>query len=110
MQRIFSALKKAFLILGLISLLSLSSLFLTQPSYAASPNQKLIQQEKMDRESETANLRAQEYEKQVKAAEDPDKVYEENLNEYKKENPDGGLIEKAVEGTKSIVNKVKGEE
>jgi hypothetical protein len=116
MQRIFSALKQAFrqsiLILGLVSLISLSSLYLvpTQPSYAASPNQKLIQQENMDKESQTADQRERAYEEQVKASEDPDKVYEQNLKEYKKANPDQNLVEKTVEGTKDVVDKVTGKE
>jgi len=67
-------------------------MFATQPSYAA--NQKLIQQENMDRESQTANQREQAYDEQLKAAEDPDKVYEQNLKAYKRANPDEGLVEK----------------
>jgi len=41
---------------ALISLVSLSSLFIfaTGPSYAATQNQKLIQQENMDKESQIA--------------------------------------------------------
>ena len=115
MQRILSAIGQAFrksiLILVMLSLFALSSLFIfaEQPSLAApiSPQgQKLIQQEKMDRESETANLREQNYEEQVEAAKNPDKAYEENLKAYKKANPDEGLLERTVEGTKDLVNKV----
>jgi len=56
MQWIFATLKqarKSILILALISLVSLSSLFIfaTGPSYAATQNQKLIQQENRKRKS-----------------------------------------------------------
>lgn len=115
MQRIFAALKqarKSILILALMSLVSLSSLFIfaTGPSYAATPNQKLIQQENMDKASQTADQREQAYDEQLKAAENPEKVYEENLKAYKQANPDEGLVEKAVEGTKGLVDKVTGNE
>ena len=112
MQRMFSALKQAIhqsiLILGLISLLSFPGLFMTQPTLAATPNQKLIQQDKMEKESQTANQREQEYEEQIKAAKDPDKVYEENLKEERKANPGEGIVQKTVEGAEKIVDKVTG--
>ena len=114
MQRIFSAFKQAFrqsiLIVTMLSLLTLSSIFIFagQPSYAAVPNEKLIQQEKMDKLSETVHLEPPSYEEEVEAEKDPDKVYEKNLKEYKKSNPDEGIVEKAVEGTKELVNKVTG--
>jgi len=115
MQRMFSALKqavrKSVLVLGLISLL-MSGLFITQPTLAApisAEGQKLIQQQNRGQESQAANYqREQAYEEQIEAAKDPDKVYEENLKEERKGNSDGGLVEKAVEGTKDLVNKVTG--
>lgn len=119
MQRIFSVLGQAFrksiLVLGMLSLIIMSSLFIfvEQPSLAApvsTGGQKLIQQEKMDKESETANLREEEYEEEVEAEKDPEKVYEKNLKVYKESNPDEGIVEKAVEGTKELVEKVTGKE
>lgn len=119
MQRIFSSLgrkfRKSILIVGMLSLIALSGLFIfvEQPSLAApisTGGQKLIQQEKMDKESEAANLRQQDYEEQLKAAKDPDKVYEENLKAYKEENPGPGLVDKAVEGAEKLVDKVTGKE
>ena len=130
MQRIFSTLKQTFrksiLILGLISLISLSSpfIFATQPSYAATPTQKVTPNQDLSRQEKTikqkeivnsrdqgaANSREQAYEEQVQAAADPDKVYEENLKEYKKENPGEGLVQKTVEGAEKLVNKVTGNE
>ena len=88
MQKMVAIIKQAFrksLVLGLVSLL-MSSLFVTQPSFAATPNQKLVQQEQMEMESQAAD-REQAYEEQIEAAKDPDKVYEENLKEERKANP-----------------------
>ena len=115
MQRMFSALKqavrKSFLVLGLLSLL-MSGLFITQPTLAApisAEGQKLIQQQKMGQESQAANYqREQAYEEQVEAAKDPDKVYEENLKEFKESHPGENIVEKAVEGAKDAVEKVTG--
>lgn len=122
MQRIFTSLKQTFskklLTLLTLSLSILSSLFIfiQQPSLAASVStegKKLIEQEILDKHSTAANLKNQAsesredaYEEQVEAAKDPDKVYEENLKEIRKANPDEGLIEKAVEGAKEAVEKV----
>lgn len=112
MQQIFSAMQRAFrksaLVVSMLSLI-LSSLFMfvQQPSLAApisAEGQKLIQQEQRDKESETANLRQQNYDEQVKAARAPDEVYEKNL----KENPGPSLVDKAVEGAEKLVDKVKG--
>lgn len=120
MQRILSAIGQAFrksiLILIPVAFIALSGLFIfvEQPSSLAAPisieGQKLLQQDKMSRQSEDANLRNQDYEEQIKAAEDPDKVYEENLKEFNRENPGEGIVQKAVEGTKDLVNKVTGNE
>ncbi len=115
MHQIFASVKQVFqrsiLLVAVVGLL-ISSLLFTQPSYAATQNQKLTEFEKMDKQSaaaeQTAGEREQEYEAQVKAAKDPDKVYEENVKEYKQANPDEGLVEKAVEKTEELVNKVTG--
>ena len=111
MQRMFLALKKvvrkSVLVLGLIGLL-VSGLFISQPSLAATPNQKLVQQQNREQDSQDANQREQAYEEQIEAAKDPDKIYEENLKEERKENPGEGVVQKTVEGTKDLVNKVTG--
>ena len=111
MQRMFLALKKvvrkSVLVLGLIGLL-VSGLFISQPSLAATQNQKLVQQQNREQDSQDANQREQAYEEQIEAAKDPDKIYEENLKEERKENPGGGVVQKTVEGTKDLVNKVTG--
>lgn len=110
MQQIFAILKQAFrqslLIMGLISLVSVTclSLFATQPSLAATPNQKLMQQEAMDRASqEDVSAREQAYEEQIQAAENPEKVYEENVK-----GTGEGIVEKAVDSAKEAVSKVTG--
>ncbi len=110
MQRMFSALKqavrKSVLVLGLIMLVS--GLFVSQPSLAATPNQKLVQQQNREQDSQDANQREQAYEEQVEAAKDPDKVYEENLKEERRENPGEGVVQKTVEGAEKLVDKVTG--
>ncbi len=120
MQRIFSAIGQAFgkgiLIFGLMSLLSLSGLFIfaNQPALADKPLQA---DEKIDRAytmSEATGLieedRQEAYDEAAEAvSEDPkqglEKIYEADLNAYEKENPDeNGLIE----GAKELVEKVTG--
>lgn len=112
MQRMFSVLKqavrKSVLVLGLIMLVS--GLFISQPSLAATSNQKLIQQQNREQESQDANQREQAYEQQVEAAKDPDKVYEENLKEERRENPGEGVVQKTVEGAEKLVDKVTGKD
>jgi multidrug efflux pump subunit AcrB len=119
MQRIFSALKSGFrqslLILSLLSLIALSSLFISvEPSQAApmsSEGQKLIQQESMDKASQaTGDKRSQAYEEQVQAAKDIDKVYEDNAKVYKGSQPAENLIEKTKEGAQKLVDKATAKE
>jgi hypothetical protein len=122
MQRIFSIIGQAFgkriLIFGLMSLLSLSGLFIfvNQPALADKPLQA---QEKIDRAytmSEATGLREEDrqeaYDEAIEEiSEDPkeglEKIYEEDFKAYKKENPDeNGLLE----GAKDLVDKVTGKE
>jgi len=122
MQKILAAIGQAFgkgiLIFGLMSLLSLSGLFIfaNQPALADKPLQA---DEKIDRAytmSESAGLREEArqeaYDEAAEAvSEDPkqglEKIYEADLNAYEKENPDeNGLIE----GAKELVEKVTGKE
>ncbi len=119
MQRIFSTLKQAFrksiLILAMLSLLTLSSLFVfaEQPSLAApisTEGQKLIQQENLDKQSQLADEHSEAYEEEVEAEKNPDKVYRENLKAEKKSNPGEGLVQKTIEGAGKLVDKVTGKE
>lgn len=116
MQRILSAIgqavRKSVLILALITLL-LPAVFIAveQPSLASSVStegQKLVDQENRSKASQAANAREQNYEEQIKAAADPDKAYEKNLEAYKQANPGEGLVEKATEGAEKLVDKVTG--
>lgn len=112
MQRIFLAiaetLRKSILVVGLLSLISLSGLFVFEmPAHAASIFNQKPTQEKVN--PAEAARRADAYEEAVKEAHNLDsieKTYEENLKEFKEENPDPGLIEKAEE----LVEKVTGKE
>lgn len=113
MQRIFSSIKqvvrKSILIFSMLALLSLSGLFIVsaQPSLAATPNQKIAQQRTIDKDSQSAD-NEKAYEEQIEAEKNPEKVYEENVKEYKAENPGEGLVEKTVEGAEKLVDKVTG--
>lgn len=114
MQQIFSVLKQALhrsiLLLAIVSLLSLSGLSISLPSYAATANQKLTQLDKMDRNSQNANQREQAYEEQIQASKNPDKVYENNLKEFAKNNPNSDVVKNAVGEAKEILDKVTGKE
>ena len=107
-QVLASFLRKIFVVL-LIGLVSVSSFaFSSPPSFAATPNQKLIQQEALDKQSQPLSDRERAYEEQLEAEKNPDKVFEENVKEYRKENPGENIIEKAVEGAEKAVDKVTG--
>jgi hypothetical protein len=120
MQKIFSAFAKRILLFALMSLLSLSSLFAftNQPALA----DKLLTRPSPDEVeraatySEAAGLKQEDrletYEEETEAINKPqgqgiEKIYEEDLKAYKKENPgENGL----VEGAKDLVEKVTGKE
>ncbi|MCT7994220.1 hypothetical protein [Laspinema olomoucense] len=107
MQRILSALKQVRL--GLIAIacaftfISVSGAFaFAHPSQAATGlDSRLVKEEyKIDNNKRDNQLesREQSYEKMLKEAKDihtEEKAYEENLSEYREENPTPGLAEKA---------------
>lgn len=119
MQRILSTIGQAFakriLILGLVSLLSLSGLFMftNQPALA---DKALSSIDRAYSYSEATGLQEEDRQAAYDAAaqavqEDPkvgiEKIYEEDLKEFKKENPDeNGLLE----GAKELVEKVTGKD
>jgi hypothetical protein len=122
MQRILLTIGQVFvkriLIVGLISLLSLSSLFMfsNQPALA---DKGLSPDEKIDRAynyGEAAGIREEDrqaaYDATAQAVqENPkeaiEKIYEEDLKEFKEENPgENGLLE----GAKELVEKVTGQD
>ena len=117
MQRIFSTLGKRIVILGLMSLLSLSGVFLfaNQPVLAGTSVNK-PSNEAVDRAytlSQEAGLREEQrqeaYEEATDAVSDPkkgiEKIYEEDLKAYKQDNSGGNGL---VEGAKNLVDKVTG--
>jgi hypothetical protein len=124
MQQMFSVIGQAFvkrvLIVGLMSLLSLSGLFIfaNQPALADKPlNRPSQAEEVIDRAytmSEATGLREEDrqeaYEEAAEAINDPkglDKIYDEDLKAFRKENPgENGLLE----GAKDLVDKVTGKE
>ncbi len=110
MQRTFlylgKVLRKIFLVVSLISLLSLSglSIFNPQPSLAAAykDNSSVLDQ---GSNSQSVKSREDAYEKSIKAIDEPEgleKVYEKNLDKYEKENPQPGIIESAKEVIKEV--------
>lgn len=126
MQRIFSAIGQAFgkriVIFGLMSLLSLSGLFVfaNQPALAGkplnSPSQAEATIERTYAMSEATALqeedRQEAYEEATEAVNQPkgtglEKIYEEDLKEFKQENADENGL---VEGAKDLIEKVTGKE
>ncbi|WP_009631645.1 hypothetical protein [Synechocystis sp. PCC 7509] len=109
MQQVLATFLRKIVVILLVGFISISSFAISSaPSFAATPNQKLIQQENLDKPSQSVSDREQAYEEQLEAEKNPDKVFSENLKEYKKENPGEGIIEKAVEGAEKAVEKVTG--
>lgn len=123
MQQIFSAITQSFvkrvLLIGLMSLLSLSSLFVftNQPAFADKLLEKSTPSETaIDRAyelNEAAGFKEEDrleaYEEATEAVTNPkaglEKIYEEDLKAYKKETSRGNPL---VEGAKDIVEKVTG--
>ncbi len=109
MQQLLANFFKKIIVVLLVGFMAISSLTInSQPSFAATPNQKLIEQENLDKQSQSVRSREQAYEEQLEAEKNPDKVFSENLKEYRKENPDENIIEKAVEGVEKVADKVTG--
>lgn len=114
MQRFIAAIAQRVLIIGLISFLSLSGLFVysNQPAFA----DKAPAEAAIDRAydmSEAAGFKEEDrqeaYEEATQAVANPkvglEKIYEEDLKEYKEENPSQNTL---VEGAKDLVEKVTG--
>jgi hypothetical protein len=104
MQQLRANFFKKTLVILLVGLISISSFVISnQPSFAATSTMQ-----KMDSQSQSVSDREQAYEEQLEAEKNPDKVFSENLKEYRKENPDENIIEKAVEGVEKVTEKVTG--
>ena len=103
MQQVLATFLRKVLVILLVGFISLSSFAVSsQPSFAATSTMQ-----EMDSE-ESVSDREQAYEEQLKAEKNLDKVFEENVKEYRKENPDENIIEKAVEGVEKLADKVTG--
>ncbi len=103
MQQVLANFFKKTLVILLVGLISISSVAISsQPSFAATSTMQ-----EMDNPSSVSD-RERAYEEQLEAEKDPDKVFSENLKEYRKENPDENIIEKAVEGVEKVADKVTG--
>ena len=103
MQQVLATFLRKVLVILLVSFISLSSFAVSsQPSFAATSTMQEMNSE------ESVSDREQAYEEQIKAEKNPEKVFEENLKEFRKENPGENIIEKAVEGVEKVADKVTG--
>jgi len=103
MQQVLATFLRKVLVILLVGFISLSSFAVSsQPSFAATSTMQ-----EMDSEQSVSD-REQAYEEQIKAEKNPEKVFEENLKEFKKENPGENIIEKAVGGVEKVADKVTG--
>ncbi len=105
MQQVLATFLRKVLVILLVGFISTCSLFAisSQPSFAATSTMQ-----EMDSQSQSVSDREQAYEEQLKAEKNMDKVFEENAKEYRKENPEENIIEKAVEGVEKLADKVTG--
>ncbi len=104
MQQVLAIFLRKVLVILLVGFISLSSFAVSsQPSFAATSTMQ-----EMDSQSQSVSDREQAYEEQLKAEKNMDKVFEENAKEYRKENPEENIIEKAVEGVEKLADKVTG--
>ncbi|WP_156119887.1 hypothetical protein [Leptolyngbya sp. KIOST-1] len=98
----FSDRLRAIALVGLVGLLGWLMLA-SSPAYAAEARSASTPVDK----ALTAEPRDQAYDEAVKVIDDPkgvQKTYEENLKQFRQENPDQGSV---VEGAKELVGKIK---
>ena len=114
MRQVFLTLKQAFyksmILMGLVSLIYTTGLFVVQSSYADTLKQPAKEQPFILDEPQTATTREAAYEEAVDAVKKPDgleKEYEKDLKTFKKENPSENPV---VEGAKELIDKVTGRE
>jgi hypothetical protein len=107
MQRISSLLNQTFrriLVLCLIACLTVSSCLsiAVNSSIAAPVNQN---SPAFGKQTDKLESREQAYEKAIEAVDEPnglEKVYEENLEDYREENPEPSLVEQATNAIKEV--------
>ena len=110
MQRTLSYLgkvvRKSFLVVCLMSvLLSGLLIFSPQPIAAAAYKANSPVLDQADTNSKSVESREEAYEEAIETIDKPDgveKIYEENLKEYKEENPQPGIIQEAKELIKDV--------
>ncbi len=104
MQQVLATFLRKVLVILLVCFISISSFAISsQPSFAATSTMQ-----EMDSQSQSVSDREQAYEEQLEAEKNLNKVFAKNVKEYKKENPDENIIEKAVEGVEKLADKVTG--
>ena len=112
MQRILAAIgqfiRSSLVVVALVGLLSLSSLIISQASYAGNtnvPNFRADQINPSTAEKQSVETREQAYNNATRVAKDPDGLsqeYERNLESYEEKHPDAGI----VKGAKQLIQKV----
>jgi|SRR6476646_10158805 len=116
MQRILSAIgqfiRSSLVVMGLVALLSVSSLIISQASYAGNtnvPNFRADQLNPSTAEKQSVEKREQAYNNATRVAKDSDRLekeYERNLESYNEKQPKTGI----VKGAKQLIQKVAGDD
>jgi hypothetical protein len=116
MQRILAAIgqfiRSSLVVIALVGLLSLSSLIISQASYAGNTNVSNFRADQVNpstAEKQSVEKREQAYNNATKVAKQPEGLeqeYERNLESYEEAQPNSGI----VEGAKQLIEKVTGNE
>lgn len=112
MQRILAAIgqfiRSSLVVIALVGLLSLSSLIISQASYAGNTNVHNFRADQINpstAEKQSVEKREQAYNNATRVAKDPDGLeqeYERNLESFQDQQPDAGI----VKGAKQLIEKV----
>lgn len=114
MQRILSAIgqfiRTSLVVIGLVGLLSLSGLILSQASYAGNtnvPNFRADQINPSTAEKQSVEKREQAYNNATRVAKEPERLeqeYERNLESYEDSHPGPGIVESAKQLIEKVTN------
>jgi hypothetical protein len=112
MQRILAAIgqfvRSSLVVIALVGLLSLSSVIMSQASYAGNTNVSNFRADQLNpstAEKQSVEQREQAYNNATRAAKDPEGLedeYERNLESYQERQPNSGI----VQGAKQLLEKV----
>ncbi|HEY9748066.1 MAG TPA: hypothetical protein V6C63_05280 [Allocoleopsis sp.] len=112
MQRILAAIgqfiRNSLVVIALVGLLSLSSLIISQASYAGNTNVHNFRSDQINpstAEKQSVEKREQAYNNATRVAKDPDGLeqeYERNLESFQDQQPDAGI----GKGAKQLIEKV----